>query len=267
MLDNIKYTDDIDIFPESISDEDLIDSGIDVEILNIREENFNDWICNREKLTSYTRLIRYYLSTYVLQLGKQDTVLDVGSGDDIYNSVIAGMVRECTLNDVSFQKDISCNYYSGNIVGSKIVEKKYSVVNVGHAFEHFKDNEDTLFVESLPDLLMKGGRACIEPLFVGKNYLEVFSYKKLCGYDASAKAIFTQESGFPGKQSENMGFARIYDVAALKKRVLLPIINCGMTYNIYSFMQNSEYLPDMSRYQFKRKNINYPLRILLIGYK
>jgi len=114
-------------------------------------------------------------------------------------------------------------------------------------------------------LLTIGGRACIEPLFVGRTYLEVYASKPTTTYDQRSKAVTTSTSGFAGLDSNGMGFARIYDVRASIDRVVAPAIETGLQVKIVMPTMNGESLPDMRRYAFPRRSINSPLRMLQLS--
>ena len=76
--------------------------------------------------------------------------------------------------------------------------------------------------------------------------------------------IITKTSMFPGKVEENLGFARIYDIQSFERRIKQIAKKCGLKITIYSFKSNDKYLPDMIKYKFKRKEINYPYIMLIL---
>lgn len=263
-LNEIK--DPIDIYPQFCLDEDFY-NRIKIENIKINEKELEQWLNCNKHVTNYTRLLRYFLSSYLIKLDKMDNVLDVGSGDDTYALLIKDSVHNVILNDVVFNKYRSTeNVYiiKENVFDFNFEKYRINKIVVGHAFEHMKFDDDKKLIELICSKLPEGGKCCIEPIFLGRKYLEVFNYNENEQYDFLAKKIITRQSNFPGKKEHNMGFARIYSETSFYERVLKIIEEKGLKYRLISFSINDKYLPDMDKYVFKRTSINYPLRMLLI---
>lgn len=263
-MENVK--DPIDIYPRCCLDYEL--SGT-LEPVTVQVDNFllEAWLEKYKETANYTRLLRYYLSSLLLDLNEEDTVFDVGSGDMVYASIIGDRVKRVILNDIS----IAAEARPENVLMAEqnIFEVDFSKYNinkivVGHTIEHFRGNNDIKIIELLGKVLPKKGVCCIEPIFLGACYLEVFSYDTDEYYDPRAKQISTKDSKFPGRKDRNMGFARIYDSQALNERIIKVAKESGLDCKLITFKINGDYLPDMDKYVFKRKNINYPLRAMVL---
>lgn len=253
----------IDIIPRAVKDEN-IECG--VECINIDRQVLEKGI-KENWVENYTRSFRYFLAYHIMKLSLQDNVIDIGSGDDGFAYLIQDKVNKVYVNDINICKvyGSNCTTLECNIFDVDI--KKYNInkIFLGHAFEHFGADLDVELIKKIACELPQGGMCCIEPLFLGEVYVEVFGEDSPINmYDREAEQIITSTSKFPGKCGENMGFARIYNMASLKKRILNVAEKLGLSFEIYSFKCDSQYLPDMKKYKFKRKNVNYPYRILVL---
>ena len=255
--------DSIDLIPQGIADEEIPDD-IPHACVDVEAEAYHRWMVTYRSVTGYTRLLRYFLSTQLLDLRPDDRLLDVGAGDLVYRSITSTLVAVCCTNDIELQGSDEGPSYAGDVCTIALPENSFTKINIGHTFEHLRGNRDRQTLEVVARLLRKGGRCCIEPLFLGKRYVEVFNHDTEDHYDLRAEKIRTYESNFPGSRSGHMGFARIYDLEALRARVLQPLDALRLRYRVYSFKHRGQLLPDMSCYAFKRRAINFPLRLLLI---
>lgn len=264
IFNKIFTKDPIDIYAKAIQDTD-IPSYIPVEINNVEEEYLNRWLNNYKNIAPYSRLLRYYLSTITLNLTKNDRLLDIGSGDNIYYSIMKNYVGACFANDFNLDTDQNSEYsLEGNIFELPLPEGNFSKIVLGHSFEHFRYDQDIQLLSLFKKLLSPGGICCIEPIFIGQKYLEVFGHQSKEHYDKSSQKVVTKSSGFPGSRKKNMGFARIYSPESLFQRIIKNCMAMGMKCKVISFKMKNQYLPDMNKYQYKRKSINYPIRHLTI---
>lgn len=257
--------DPIDIYPEMCSDHELL-SIVDVEAFHIDKCDLDRWLVQHKSKAEYSRLLRYFLSSLILSLDNNDTVLDVGSGDYRYSSVVGHLVKEVLSNDIILDDGdkMKVRFLEGSIFDIDLTEYNITKIVVGHTFEHFRGDNDIRFIGLLGKILPKGGRCCIEPIFIGKRYLEIFNYESGEKYDPASIKIVTKDSNFPGDREYNMGFARVYDSASLHSRVISVAEEAELGCKIFSLMLEGQYLLDMNKYAFKRASINYPIRMLLI---
>lgn len=251
----------IDIVPESVNDLELeLDCKINVVEIDIKELENEIY---KHTIENYTRSMRYYLSKKMMELSSGDKVLDIGSGDDGFAYSIQDKVESVYINDINVERiyNAKCVILQNNIFDLKINQYGINKVFLGHAFEHFYGDSDIKLIEKIGKELPIGGKCCIEPLFLGKKYVEVirsgFQHRE---EGDGVVRILTEESLFPGKVEENMGFARIYSIDAFNRRIKKTTEEFGMTVEIYSFKSEGNYLPDMNKYKFKRESINYPYR-------
>lgn len=187
--------DPIDIYPEYCLDDELhgLINSISVQV---DQSALDQWLITYHDKANYTRLLRYFLSSTLLDLNQKDVILDVGSGDSIFASIIGDKVQKVILNDLSIEQgSIPSNVILAqqNIFSLDFAVYGITKITVGHAFEHFRGNDDIKLIELICKALPEGGRACIEPLFIGKRYLEVYSYPTNEQYDPRATPIITRE--------------------------------------------------------------------------
>lgn len=260
--------DAIDIYTKSCFDDEIPDY-ITKKVINVNEEKLNDWINGFGNISNYTKLVRYYFSGLILDLNREDVLVDIGCGNDLYAYVFENQVKKILLNDVGVRKkyDTNAEILLGDIFDVDLQGYNVNKLILGHAFEHFRFSGDTELIRLVSRILPKEGLCCIEPIFIGNKYLEIYNYSTDNHYDNKALKIYTKSSNFPGKTEHNMGFARIYDVDSFYERVVRIIDEEGLQGILYTFKSGEDYLPDMKRYKLKRKNIHYPLRMLLIKKK
>ena len=261
----MKSGDYIDVLHKAIEDKDLEDMTV-VRCIKLDEHLLKSGM-EDNNIENYTRSLRYYLSKIMMELKPEDVVLDVGGGDDGIASKLKNIVKTIYVNDINVKKiyNSNCIVLENNVFDLNISDYKINKVFLGHAFEHFWGESDIKFIEKVGNELPIGGKCCIEPLFIGQKYIEViregFLHDK---QDDNPIRIITKTSMFPGKVEENMGFARIYDIQSFERRIKQIAKKCGLKITIYSFKSNDKYLPDMIKYKFKRKEINYPYRMLIL---
>jgi hypothetical protein len=68
--------------PEGIADEEIPDD-IPHACVDVEDEAYHRWMVTYRSVTGYTRLLRYFLSTQLLDLRPDDRLLDVGAGDGV----------------------------------------------------------------------------------------------------------------------------------------------------------------------------------------
>ncbi len=241
-------------------------TDLEIEVIEVDADSL-DLFQNNTGL-SYTLAFRYFCALNALKIQETDFVLEVGGAKgDFYKLAKnkSGEYLVCDLDSAEGrvpQKD----FLKINVVelNKPIVANK---IYLGHTFEHFRSNDDILFCRKLRTLLDKNGMCVIEPLFVGQNYLEINNKHESENYISSqtgARVISTQDSNFPGNKVQGMGFGRVYDLNAFSERVLDTLKANNMRVKILAFSINGELLPNMSKFDFKRQQLNYPYRLLEI---
>ncbi len=264
MMDGMKveYRDPIDVYPKYCLDKDL-PHYMQPITMQVDQAALDQWLTVHHAQANYTRLLRYYLSSTVLGLKQDDVLLDVGSGDAVYASLVGDRVSRVVLNDLALEQHGLPSHVTvaeQNVFELDIASYNINKIVVGHAFEHFRGDDDIRLIRFISRALPVGGICCIEPVFMGHAYLEVYSYPTDEHYDVRATPIVTKESKFPGRRDHHMGFARIYDAQAFHERVIQTAEAEGLECQLITFKLGEDYLPDMEKYAFKRKQVNYPLR-------
>lgn len=265
---SVTMEDPIDTVVRGIGDSELASAlGMPIERMDFPAAKFEEWFVRYPHL-SYTRAIRYFCATTLMKLGADSALLDVGGGEGDLYRILRGRTAAMTVVDYGQNHEAHIrptDFVSMNILSFQ-TGGAFSHVYLGHTFEHFNRDDDVLFINWLSANLPADGLCCIEPLFVGRAYAEVYSEDALpmTSHDPQAHFVRTKASAFPGKATHGMGFARIYSPAALRSRILGPAAVAGLKVSLITCTMSGADLPDMQRYDFKRRNVNYPLRILAL---
>jgi hypothetical protein len=257
--------DPIDMWARAISDEEL-SRTIPVQAVNLTCSAWEKWQAEHIEL-DYTRSVRYFISTQLLDVRREDTIIDIGGGDGSFYSLVSHEAGKYYVIDKGFinHKTIPppC-VFQGDATKVDLQSLQPTKIVLGHTFEHLQGSLDMELIDVISDCLPRYGKCCIEPIFIGKNYLEVFSYRDASKYDPRARKIRTFGSAFPGAVKSGMGFGRIYSPEAFKRRIVSRCQCRGLDISVFSFRLRGSYLPDMEKYSFRRRAINFPLRALLL---
>ena len=256
-----------------ISD-DALEAELGERILKVdrKTEEFWEWVRNSDlrEFQNYSyphkKALEFFFSAHLLEIKEGDIVLDIAGGrsnylfavkktfrpsklilqDHIYNGIterdgiliIGGSASKVTLSDMSVDK-IACH----------------------HAFEHFQQDVDFLFIKELSRLLNTRGKAVIIPLFIAKEYIECWNIQKNSKFNKNAKLIVDKTASLPGVD-EDGHFARIYSPSILYSRILTLAEKVGLNWSIFTCTLDGKFLPDMN-VNFGAE-INYPLRALVL---
>lgn len=261
----------------SISDDVLGEIETDRKVLkfDLKSEEFWEWLKN-SGLNEFQRypyphkkLLEFFFSAHILEIKSGDIILDAAGGRSNYLSAIKNTFnpKQLILADHIYGEETEKDdilIIGGDI--SKIPLSNTSVDKIAchHAFEHFQQNVDIIFIEEISRLLKPKGRAVIIPLFIAKEYIECWNIYRSSKFDNNSKLIVDKTASLPG--SDNDGhFARIYSPLVLYSRILNFCKKIGLKWRIVTCTLDGQYLPDM-KLNFGAK-INRPLRALVLEKK
>jgi hypothetical protein len=238
-------------------------SVLNYEVLSLEKSTYDYW--SKKYPYNYTRAIRVFFATQLLDLTDMEcgSVLEVGADDDGFRINIDTdkiSYYRCDNSRKTYH-DSSCRKHFDDFCEEEIC---FDRIYVGHTFEHFIKDDDINFIRFLSDKLNPGGICCIEPLFLAENDICMWEKEELIVDDGEAiYHVVDNTSNLPGSSLMGMGFARIYSAKSLDSRIL-SILNSRFHYKLVECRIDNEQVPDMTKYKYKRKSINHPLRMLVI---
>lgn len=159
-----------------------------------------------------------------------DTYVDIAAGSSSWAKVL----RE-RLGISAFAIDLKVGpayselhfYKEENATSTTFADASVNGVSLQCAYEMFMRDDDTNLLKELARILKPGGKAVIVPLYMHTQYRAYTTpeyYGKGKSDPLAKEYVCCDWNGVPS--------ARFYDVNQLKKRVLDPIGNLGMKYNL-----------------------------------
>lgn len=191
--------------------EDLIGSPIDsVEIGREDFVAFKDLYHDPRGMIDDAKLVEYYISYRWLDLGPDDTYIDVAAQDCPF----AFFVRD-RFGSTVYRQDL---YYlkkgvhgpdiGGSAAKIPLQSESVSKISLHNSLEHFEGKNDIKFFREAHRLLRAGGKLLVVPLFIGDRYSTV------------KDAGWVDEDGVKHLWGVGARFARWYDLPHFKTRIL-----------------------------------------------
>jgi SAM-dependent methyltransferase len=125
-------------------------------------------------------------------------------------------------------------YRAENATATSFADVSVNGVSLQCAFEMFMRDDDTNLLKELARILKPGGKAVIVPLYMHTHYYAYTTpehYGKGRSDPLATEYVCCDWNGIPS--------ARFYDVNQLKKRVLDPIKNLGMEYQLLALINKT----------------------------
>ncbi len=211
--------------------------------------------------------LEFFGTWTLLEPRPQDVFLDAAGGVFTYLDRLCA--RERYLHDLAIGPTLrerlgpGVRYLESDAAAIPLPDASVDKISCHHSFEHFEGEADTGFVAEIQRLLRPGGRACILPIFVGDRYYEVttdFALREK-RYDRASRRLVDPTAGVPGGNA----YARIYDPAALHRRVLDRIDRRRFAVEIVELRLDGRPVPDLTLPRNRKvTRINCPFRALLI---
>ncbi len=172
--------------------------------------DFKNMYTDERDMIDDAKLLEYYISYRWLDLGPQDTFIDVAAQDCPF----AFFVRDhfgCTVyrQDLLYlKKGIHGEDIGGTASRIPLKTGSVSKISLHNSFEHFEGRSDIRFIREAQRLLRPGGKLVIVPLFIG----DVYSMVRDAGW--------VDDEGTKHLWGEGAQFARWYDLPRFKGRIL-----------------------------------------------
>jgi hypothetical protein len=189
------------------------------------------------------KLLEHWLAAERLGLREytnQDVYIDVAAGGSPWAKSLrdkfgmSAFAIDLSL-DGSAYKDLPF-YRIENATATGFEDASVKGASLQCAYEMFMGDDDTNFLKEFARILKPGGKIVILPLYLHTHY-SAYSSPECYGRgnsDPLAKEYICREwKGIPS--------ARFYDASALKRRVLDPIENLGMQYQILALRNKADY--------------------------
>jgi SAM-dependent methyltransferase len=251
-------------------------SGIQVQHLPIDTQNhseflnsvYPDWQEHFEH-PFYKKLLELHTTWTLLGIKEDDSYLDLAGG--LYTYAGRTCAREQLLNDRFVSPALRAALVARGVglVESPaerlpLADQSVDKISCHHSFEHFRKEADTNALREIQRVLRPGGKACIIPLFVGEGYFEVVDLPWTARGDKRAERVFDPTSPFPGGRFSG-GFARVYDLDALRTRVLDAIDPRVFSVTVVQLEGAHTILPDPTLPCHRTDPaVDFPYRALLI---
>lgn len=156
------------------------------------------------------KMLEYYISYRWLDLGPDDTYIDIAAQDCPFAFFVRDQFgcRAYRQDLFYLDKGIHGADIGGNAARIPLQSGSVSKMSLHNSLEHFEGRSDIRFFREAQRLLRPGGRLLVAPLFIGEAYSTV------------KDAGWVDEDGVKHLWGEGARFARWYDLAHFKSRIL-----------------------------------------------
>jgi len=189
-------------------------------------EASNDYLRNQGGLAGYfpQKAFEHWISAEYLQWSPRDRVLDFAAWISPATEVLSRhRPADFYKHDITFETDLDARRVSGFSDAVESPSDYFDAVMAHCAIDNFEQDYDTRFFLEARRILRPGGRLLVTPLHMSEQFENLVAIGgRGITLDAGAKLVM----GAPG----GLRFARLYDVAALRGRVLEPAV--GLEFRI-----------------------------------
>jgi SAM-dependent methyltransferase len=160
--------------------------------------------------------LEYFVSIDLLRVGTDDIVIDIASEYSIFPDLLVHQTGATVYRqDLIYRSGINGSRIGGSAAQLPLADGFCTHLVLHNAFEHFEGTSDSDFVKEAWRVLRPGGRLVILPLFVSEQHSIVSDPlvdRRGVVWDEGATVV-----DLPW---QHIRFGRIYDAAALQRRVL-----------------------------------------------
>jgi hypothetical protein len=191
--------------------EDLIGRAIDsVEIDRDDFSGFKAVYHDPRGMIDDAKLVEYYISYRWLDLGPDDTYIDVAAQDCPFAFFVQDRFGSTVYRQDLYylKKGIHGADIGGSAAKIPLPAGSVSKISLHNSLEHFEGKNDIKFFREAQRLLRAGGRLLVVPLFIGDRYSTV------------EDAGWVDDDGVKHLWGVGARFARWYDLPQFKTRIL-----------------------------------------------
>jgi hypothetical protein len=217
----------------------------------------------------HKKIIEFYSTFQILRPEHGHVVMDAAGGAHGYLSRLD--CRRRTLQDIRIseatrqQLGDAVEYLEGDAASIPLPDGSVDRISCHHSFEHFQGDSDMTFIREVQRLLAPGGRCVILPIFLVDRYSEVTDRLSLTlKFDPASQRVIDPTAAIPGGRPSGH-YARAYDLAAFRRRVLDNIDRSRFAVTIVAVTMDGAPVPDMARPCHRQATaFNFPYRALVI---
>jgi SAM-dependent methyltransferase len=244
--------------------------GIKKRIVNKTELELKNWLL-KGNLDLFVKSgfitkkgMEFYFSAQLLEIRPEHAVLDAAGGRSDYLKAVQANhnTKKLYLTDHIFsgvREENGVHIVGGDISSIDLPNSSIDRVACHHAFEHFQEDKDWLFIKEAFRLLKNGGVLLIIPIFIANKYVECWNVESTELFDEKASLLVDGSASLPGAD-EDGHFARIYDNENLLGRIIGPAQELGFDCEICECQIGGKPVPNLEK-DFGTA-LNRPLRAL-----
>lgn len=206
--------------------------GLEVEEISISPERYREYIAQADyqgygpyyqgdnsgnPLHRAEKMLQHFISLELLDIKPDDTYIDVASNTSPMKHIVRRLLgAETFAMDLSYPAGIHGDNIGCDAGDTKLPDGFASKMTLHCSFEHFAHGADIRFVRECRRLLRPGGKVCIVPLYVLKNYCvrqDPTLEQSLAVSDfEGAERVFVRDY--------LVDYGRFYSPASFKERIL-----------------------------------------------
>ncbi len=201
-------------------------AGVPFERLKIPKDGFCKFLSDCEYPVFYHRgkgkiyiekCLEHYLSLIMLEVERSDSYIDLASAGSPFPDYVRRTLGCRVLrNDLTYSPGISEDSKIGSdACHLPLPDQAITKATLHCSFEHFEGDADIEMIREFNRILSPGGRACIIPLYLHREYVgltDPFVDRNGLAWDQEMRVIYSKNYG--------QRHGRFYDVARLQKRIV-----------------------------------------------
>ena len=172
------------------------------------------------------KTLQHYLAAKLLKLNNNDIYIDIANAyspaSEIYHNLYGCKVFS---QDLIFKEGIHGNKIGGDASNMPVPDAFATSMGLHCSFEHFEQNADINFIKEAGRVLKPGGKMCILPLYLYKEYIILTDPTVLPkgGIPFESDAMLHCAKGYGNRHG------RVYDIPHLITRIVNNLNDLKLT--------------------------------------